>query len=77
MRTCELLAFLCLNTHLHVQGKSQAPLLGRMRIRLAEVINAFAACFATQAKENTRFNTFKLLHYFHQATCPIKHMVCL
>ena len=39
--------------------------------------NAFSAGFTIQAKENTRFcaaeNT--LLHNFHQATCPIRHMV--
>ena len=41
--------------------------------------NAFPAEFTTQAKESTRFHAAEntLLHNFHQATCPIKHMVCL
>ena len=40
--------------------------------------NAFPAGFTTQAKENTRFYAAEntLLYNFHQATCPIKHMVC-
>ena len=38
--------------------------------------NTFPAGFTTQAKENTRFYAAEntLLHNFHQATCPIKHM---
>ena len=41
--------------------------------------NAFSAGFTIQANENTRFNAAEntLLYNFHQATCPIKHMVCL
>ena len=41
--------------------------------------NAFPTGFTTQAKENTRFYAAEntLLHNFHQATCPIKHMICL
>ena len=41
-----------------------------MHIRLAKVINAFPACFTTQAKENKRFYAAEntLLHYFHHKT---------
>ena len=41
--------------------------------------NAFPAGFTIQAKDNTRFYAVEhtLLHNFHQARCPVKHMVCL
>ena len=69
------MVFVCLNTYL--QEKSQARILGRMRIHLAVETNAFPAGFTTQAKENTRFDAAEniLLHNIHQATCLIKHMV--
>ena len=71
------MTFLCLNT----QGTSRARKLGRMRIRirLAMEKNAFPAVLTTQAKENTKFYAAEntLLHNCHQATCPIKHLVCL
>ena len=40
--------------------------------------NAFPAGFTIQAKENMRFYAAEhtLLHNFHQAGCPVKHMVC-
>ena len=75
MRTCKLLAFYAL-IHTYKEQARPDSSVGCV-FRLAEVINAFPACFTTQAKENTRLNAAEntLLHYFHQATCPIKHMV--
>ena len=67
---------LCLNAQL--QGKSRARKLIRMRTRLA-VEKCISRWIHHTGKENTKFYAAEntLLHNFHQATCPINHIICL